>query len=954
MRKLIVVILCFLITVFSFVLLPAPRAEASGWEWRQNDWTGGPGQALWLDNARYESSFRMDATSVPGTLRLSYFSNLSTKSVSPVIAPGAVNAWDNPSIFGYPCPREEEGYEVLYRGTDIAGIRAVGYASSTDGVSWNKSASNPVLQRSGTQPWDAGGVSYGPLLDEGDHYTMFFRGYDAGNIYRYGRAVSTDLISWQRDPGFVFGTGAAGTWDEKLSTIRVNKQGAGYGMWYSAYDAGWAGGLGYAYSPDGLAWNRNAANPVLAGTPGDWDAGGIEGFVLLERPWMGDYMIAYSAQDGLANYAIGLAFSPDGINWTKHAGNPVILTGGAGTWNENIVDVMSLSFDGSFYKLILSGQDGLGKYNVGQSYSDNGLLWFLPTENPILTPSAGPAWDDSAVFSTGPYLEGNTLRLFYSGIGSITPRNGIGTATAAPLYEIAGTLISSVFDAGWPAQWGDVTWNEAVPAGCGVTVYVRTGDVETPDASWSAWAAVTNGAAVPGGNTRYIQYGVELNGTGTATPVVSNIAIDLEAIPTTWYFAEGYTGAGFDEWITIQNSNLVPADVTVTYYTPGGTPVDRNHHVDANSRYTIYVNSDLGPNRENSFRVSSSQKIICERPMYFRYSGLGLHDWQGGSDAMGSTGLSRRWYFAEGYTAAGFEEWITVQNPGAEWATVDVTYFVGGGEPFRKQHRVAPTSRYTIMVNQDAGADLEVSAMLHADQPILAERPMYFDFQGSMAGGHIVMGSPCLAEDWYLAEGATFDPFTEYITIQNPNPAAATVVVSYYTPGGAPITVSANSRYTINAGQDSGVASDLSAYVHSNQPVLVERPMYFNMLYGGLPGGHCAVGVNSPSTSWYFAEGYTGPGFDEYLTVQNPGTAAANLIVTYTVEGGMPIVRNHTVQPQSRFTINVGDDADRDLSLSIGVNSDQPVICERPMYFFYQGYHSYNWPGGHDSQGFAP
>jgi hypothetical protein len=24
------------------------------------------------------------------------------------------------------------------------------------------------------------------------------------------------------------------------------------------------------------------------------------------------------------------------------------------------------------------------------------------------------------------------------------------------------------------------------------------------------------------------------------------------------------------------------------------------------------------------------------------------------------------------------------------------------------------------------------------------------------------------------------------------------------------------------------------------------------------------------------------------------------------------------------------------------------------MYFFYQGYHSYNWPGGHDSPGFAP
>jgi hypothetical protein len=271
---------------------------------------------------------------------------------------------------------------------------------------------------------------------------------------------------------------------------------------------------------------------------------------------------------------------------------------------------------------------------------------------------------------------------------------------------------------------------------------------------------------------------------------------------------------------------------------------------------------------------------------------------------------------------------------------------------------VAPTSRYTISVNQNAGEDLEVSAALASDLPILAERPMYFNYQGKMDGGHIVVGSNYLAQDWYLAEGATFDPFTEYITIQNPNPAPATVAVAYYRPSGAPITrnhtVPANSRYTINAGPDAGVASDLSAYLHSNLPILVERPMYFDMLGGGLPGGHCATGVNSASTEWYFGEGYTGDGFDEWLTVQNPGGVAANITLTYYVQGGPTRTRNHTIQPQSRFTIPVNTDAGEGLQLSVYVQSSQPVICERPMYFFYQGYHSYNWPGGHDSQGFAP
>jgi len=325
---------------------------------------------------------------------------------------------------------------------------------------------------------------------------------------------------------------------------------------------------------------------------------------------------------------------------------------------------------------------------------------------------------------------------------------------------------------------------------------------------------------------------------------------------------------------------------------------------------------------------------------------------------MGSTQLSRRWYFAEGYTGPDFEEYITVQNPGEEWATVDVTYYVNGGQPIRKQHRVRPASRYTIMVNADAGPGLEVSAMLEADQPILAERPMYFNFAGEMDGGHIVMGSPRLAQDWYLAEGATFDPFYEYITIQNPNDAAATVAIEYYTPAGVPIpathTIDPNSRFTINARSDCGVDAEVSTYLHSNLPILVERPMYFNQLYGGLPGGHCAVGVNAPSVDWYFAEGYTGPGFDEWLTVQNPGGVAANLTVTYYVLGGVPITTNHTVDPHSRLTIDVGYDAGEGLNLSAYVFSDQPVICERPMYFFYQGHNANNWPGGHDSQGFAP
>jgi len=956
MKRLGVCVLCLLFSASLVVALGSEPCEASGWEWRQDDWSGGPGQAAWYDDARYSASAFMDTMSVPGTMRKSYMVNPMAKDpANPVLAPGAVGAWDAASLTGYPMRKDGGGYEVLYRGMDTTGMRAVGYASSSNGVNWTKFAGNPVLQRSGPAPaWDQNGVSTGSLLEEGQQHTMFFRGYDATFSYRYGRATSSDLTTWQKDGNFVFGPGPVGSWDEFLDVATVMQKGPGYGMWYLGYNLAGTGGIGYASSPDGVSWTRSTANPVL-GTGAPWEVSGPQTFEILERPWMGDYLMAYSANNGAGNFGIGIATSTDGVTWVKDPANPV-MTSAAAVWYQNGLDVMDLTFDGSIYKIALSGTSPAGM-SMGQAFSNDGIAWNIVL-SPVIAPSAVPAWDDAAIFAPLPFLEGNTLRSLYTGYGSAAPNSGIGTATSTPNWAAAAWLESSIFDAGSQAQWGNVTWNEAVPAGCAVAVSVRTGGVPAPDASWSGWTAVANGGAVPGGPTRYIQYRVDMTGPNTATPVLSNLAIDLNALPTTWYFAEGYTGQGFDQWITIENPNAAAAAVTVVYFTPAGAPVTRTHAVPADSRYTIYVNTDLGNDLENSFQVTSDQRVIVERPMYFRYSGLGSHTWYGGHDAMGSTQLSRHWYFAEGYTADNFEEWITIQNPNPEWAVVDVTYYVNGGQPIQRQHRVAPTSRYTISVNQNAGVGLEVSTALHSDQPILAERPMYFNFQGKMDGGHIVMGSNYLAQDWYLAEGATFDPFTEYITIQNPNPAPATVAVAYYTPSGGPITrnhaVPANSRYTINAGADSGQASDLSAYLHSNQPILVERPMYFDMLYGGLPGGHCATGVNSPSTEWYFGEGYTGAGFDEWLTVQNPGGAQANLTVTYYVQGRAPITRNHTVPPQSRYTIHVDQDAGEDLQLSAYVLSSQPVICERPMYFFYQGYHSYNWPGGHDSQGFAP
>jgi hypothetical protein len=83
-----------------------------------------------------------------------------------------------------------------------------------------------------------------------------------------------------------------------------------------------------------------------------------------------------------------------------------------------------------------------------------------------------------------------------------------------------------VLDAGQMVSWRNASWQAGIPAGTSVRVYVRTGSIAKPDATWSAWVSVpADGAPLAGlaPGSRYLQYRIELSGTLSATPVVRSI-----------------------------------------------------------------------------------------------------------------------------------------------------------------------------------------------------------------------------------------------------------------------------------------------------------------------------------------------------------------------------------------------------------------------------------------------
>ena len=619
MKRTLAIILTVVLGAALTCVLYTPAKCDYSMAWKQTDWSGGPGQSQWSDSNGYSASDRVDTNNVPGSMRLSFLSGDFTKDNSnPVIHKGAAGAWDHRYVVGYPWKKAAGGYEVLYRGTDDAGVNAIGYAESDDGVTWNKYSANPVLKRSG-EAWDGQGVQVGSLAKDGDTYYLFFLGADVpGGESSVGLATSEDLKHWSRRTDPVLKPGPAGSWDEQtIESITALKVGATFHIWYLARNFGGViAAVGHATSDGGAIWVKDPANPVLSpGAPGSFDDTNILGFEILRRPWAGDFLMAYLGSR-VGAFGIGIATSSNGSHWIKDSGNPKFSTG-APNWFSDYVAPHNLTFDGSIYKLQLyGGKVGIG-LSSGEVWSEDGSNWQANPHNPLLTP--GPTvWDSAATQTSRIYVEGDGLRVFYVGNPPM-PCYTVGTATATPSYNASGTLTSSVYDALAQVGWGSVSWTEVKLAGTGVKVEVRGGNTAVPDASWSSWTAATNGGAFPLGASRYLQYRVTLStGHTNVTPEV----LDITFKPgKSWYLAEGSTGTNeygsFETWVLVQNPGDDKAEVDLFYQTPAGEKKGPHISVGAHTRTTVNV-ADVVPNEFSvSTRVTSDNPVIAERAMYW-------------------------------------------------------------------------------------------------------------------------------------------------------------------------------------------------------------------------------------------------------------------------------------------------------------------------------------------------
>jgi len=301
------------------------------------------------------------------------------------------------------------------------------------------------MSGSGDGTWDKHVYATGAILfnDDSSRFEMFYCGSPGSpwRPFRIGFATSVDGINWIKYAGNPVLVPDPGTWDagsvEMPSVIRENGL---YKMWYSGSPTpnSTEDKIGYATSPDGINWTKDPHNPVFVPGSAAWEAGGVYCPAVLAVD-TGGYVMWYQGWDtGVANDQIGIATSPDGINWQRDTiHNPVLKQGVSPEWDRAGVVWPTVVKTNDVYYMYYSGYFTPGgndtKFGLATS-TDEGVTWTKYSGNPLLLPGSSGTWESSMICNGGALLVGDSLfYLWYSGYNGSLWKIGLATSPFIPI-----------------------------------------------------------------------------------------------------------------------------------------------------------------------------------------------------------------------------------------------------------------------------------------------------------------------------------------------------------------------------------------------------------------------------------------------------------------------------------------------------------------------------------------
>ena len=150
----------------------------------------------------------------------------------------------------------------------------------------------------------------------------------------------------------------------------------------------------------------------------------------------------------------------------------------------------------------------------------------------------------------------------------------------------------------------------------------------------------------------------------------------VTAPQVSWFLAEGSSGSFFDLFILLANPTSTATTVEVTYLLSGGTQVVRQYALAAQSRRTIYVDSEPGLADVATSAIvrslNTAVPIVVERAMWWPDG-----NWTEAHNSAGAIVTSPTWALADGEVGGTFanQTYVLVANTSAFTATVRATAY---------------------------------------------------------------------------------------------------------------------------------------------------------------------------------------------------------------------------------------------------------------------------------------
>lgn len=416
-----------------------------------------------------------------------------------------------------------------------------------------------------------------------------------------------------------------------------------------------------------------------------------------------------------------------------------------------------------------------------------------------------------------------------------------------------------------------------------------------------------------------------------------------------WYCPGGPASdaVGVEEAVTMTNLSASDTVAAVTLMSPGSEPTSSEIAIPAHGIVQL-VPSKLSDVPHPAVIVEPfSADVIVEQSL--------IAD---GEPELGpcATQPSASWYFADGTTARGTEQWLVLFNPFGDDAIVDVSFFTGAGLKVPEGLHgleVPRRSSVTVKVHEKVQRqDLVATAVDARVGRVIAQQSQLFLPDSGRRGITSSFGAVAPSVKWWFADGSSSSGQTRSIGVANPGGYDTEVDVQVVADGDTVIE-----PVTVLVPRDSVVAVDLGGCDQGDSPRCLRVPdgLAYSVLVssgsdvpvvaqsveswtdeGAFTGATSTSGAREPARRWAFARAGVQDARGASLALLNPGSEPAVVDLALVTKSGLvepKDVQGLEIAAGERRVIDfielvhaaVPDEPD----VGVLVTSRAPVVAER-------------------------